>query len=95
MLYKLVLQLPTKRCPTRHDKLITPSAAFSAPDVGRRHCGVGRPTDTNAFGSRVSYGPVLNWILRGRSHGYQPLAGMVAQVGFAMLFSGLFGMCLQ
>ena len=37
-----------------------------------------------------SYGPVLNWILRGRSHGYQPLAGMVAQVRFAMLFSGCF-----
>ena len=37
-----------------------------------------------------SYGPVLNWILRGRSHGYQPLAGMVAQVRFAMLFSGFF-----
>lgn len=36
--------------------------------------------------SGCSYGPVLNWILRGRSHGYPPLVGMVAQVGFAMLF---------
>ena len=37
-----------------------------------------------------SYGPVLNWILRGRSNGYPPLVEMVAQVGFAMLFFGFF-----